>query len=178
MAFHFWDTSAVVRDLSIENVSESDAVKYAVATGLSWSLAHYIALWIGVDRSWALVYEFLVVLVVTAFGTYECYRANGGPDGKNFLRNFFCIAWPVGFKLFLLGWVIGIQMYYGFPTWVGTTFRDPAFAYTALSLFLSASLAVAYYWRISVHLTRLQTQIRSNSPFESQRSTSVVQLEK
>ena len=166
MAFRFWNTAAIVRDLSVEQVSEADAVKYAVATGLSWTLANYYSAWVGGYRGWILVYELITVLGVTTLGTYECFRANGGVEGKNFLRNFACVGWPIGFKLLLLGVVIGIAMYYGFPLWVGATFRDPAFVYMVISFFVSVFLAVAFYWRISVHLATLRTKTRSNLSME------------
>lgn len=166
MAFHFWNTAAVVSDLAQGRITEADTAKYAVASGVLLSWIVYCATWIGGFRSWALIFEFCVVIAITAFGTYECFKANGGASGSHFLRNFWCVGWPVNLKVTLLGVAIGNAMYFGFPVWVGATFRNPAFVYTVVGFFVTTSLAMAFYWRVAVHLAALAVQTRSNSALD------------
>ena len=151
MAFHSWDTKALVEDLAYERISESDSLKYEMGQASLLVFMNYWALWISVGRSWTLVFEFLVIIVVTVFGTLECFKANGGATGANFLRNFVCVSWPVNVKLTLLGLLFTTGLYYSFPR-VALGFRDPGFVYTGITYAYVVLLAMAFFWRCSLHL--------------------------
>jgi hypothetical protein len=166
MAFYSWNTSTLVQDLAHERVTELDALKYALGNGLLVVWAVYWAAWFGGYPSWASILEFAVAVVITVFGTTECYSANGGGAGKSFLRNFACIGWPVNLKLTVLWTVLSAAMYFGFPLWVGATFKDPAFVYSVLIFCISASITFAFYWRVASLLSKVKAVAQRDSENE------------
>ena len=163
MAFHSWDTKALVQDLAYERISEADSLKYEMGLALLMVFMTYWGLWMAGGRTWALIFEFLVIMVVTIFGTFECFKANGGATGANFIRNFVCVSWPVNVKLSLLGFLFTVALYYGFPR-VAVGFRDPGFVYTGIIYAYVVLLAMAFFWRCSLHL-RAVAKIRGSGRF-------------
>src|SRR5262245_33223807 len=102
MAIRWWYTDRLVEDLAADHVSQRDAATYALLGVVLNYFTVYGSAWNGGNRSWLLVFEFVVVTVIALFGVLECFKANGGMGGRDFLVRYFCIGVPVGIKLALL----------------------------------------------------------------------------
>ncbi|MDT3737719.1 MAG: hypothetical protein ROZ00_15930 [Denitratisoma sp.] len=167
MAIHFWNTDKLIKRLADDNVSEIETMRYAMIGAGLYSFAIYYALLAGTYRSWLLLYEFICVLLISVIGVAECFKANGGPLGRDFLKRFTVISIPVGIKLFLAGLFFGIVGYFGFSYVVTPqSFRNPAFVFELYSFAFAALFMFVYYWRIATHLSRLQLQQSSNTALQ------------
>src|SRR5258705_4276 len=90
MAIHWWHMDKLVKELSEGRVSEDQSLKYALISAALYCEGTYYATWFGGYRSWVLLWEFLVVVVISLIGVHECFKANGGATGSHFLKRFFC----------------------------------------------------------------------------------------
>ena len=156
MTFHWWNTEKLVAELAEGRVSEKQSAQYAMLGAVLYYQGIYTATWFGGYRSWLLIYEFFVVSTIALVGISECLKANGGNDGRDFLKRYALISVPVGLKLALAGIVVSRVIYYGFPYVVTpVTFRDPVFVYQLIWFISSAAIAATYFWRIKIRLTQL-----------------------
>ena len=163
MTIHWWNSDKAVERLAHGLVSEDESVYYAMISAFLYTQATYFATWFGGYRSWLLIYEFLVVTAIALVGVRECFKANGGPQGVDFLKRFSVISVPVGIKVVLAGTVLGQVFYFGFYYVVTpTTFRNPAFVYQLFSFAFAGAFMFIFYWRVATHLSRLLHKERSN----------------
>jgi len=164
MTIHWWDTEKLIAQLAEGSVSENEAMRYAMIGAVMYTQAIYYTIWLGGDRSWLLVYEFVVVAIISLVGVSECFKANGGARGADFLKRLLVIGVPVGIKFALASTVLGQIAYFGFPYVVTpASFRDPAYVYQLYSFAFAAAFMSIYYWRIATHLARLLHRQRSNT---------------
>jgi hypothetical protein len=117
----------------------------------------YWSLWFGAYRDWAFFLELAVVLVVNLVGVHECFKANGGREGRLFITRLSALAVPIGLKLAIVGIVLGQAIYYGAPYVLAGTFRDPALVYRYLSFLMPVVFTFIYYWRIAYHIAHVRT---------------------
>lgn len=133
------------------------------ASAIQYQLALYVTAWFGNWRGWQLLAECLVVLVIAIVGVHECYKANGGPQGRQFLARYCAIGVPVAIKLSLLSLGVGLAFTYGGGYVIDrSTFRDPGFVYEVLAFVLATSFVFAFYWRVAFHLAQVVRRERSN----------------
>ncbi len=99
---YFWNTGALASELQKETVTESEQVKYLVATILLYEILPFLTSWIPntVD-----IWSFLdgaVSVSIMVIGALVCAKANRQGDNKNFLTRFICLSWPLGIRFVVL----------------------------------------------------------------------------
>jgi len=167
MTIHWWNTDKLVERLVTDSLSESESLRYAMVAAALYTQAMYWATWFGGYQSWLLLYEFAAVTAVALIGVSECFKANDGSLGSDFLKRLAVLGVPVGIKVMLASIVLGQVLYFGFPYVVTpTTFRDPVFVYQLASFVFGMAFMAAFYWRIAFHLRRIVRMKRSNLAFK------------
>lgn len=152
---HLWNTSRLTDELRDKSISETDSVKYMLVGSGLYAFTVYSAGWFGGDRHWSVLLESMLVAVVALWGTYACFRANGGVTGEDFVRRFATLSVPVGLKLAALSIVAALTMYFGAPLVLSQApFGDPELAYRLLWLVVNLGLTYAFYWRLVYHIAR------------------------
>ena len=157
MTIHWWATNEAVERLAEGRISERDSMGYAIVSAILYSQGtYYVAGFGGSDRSWLLLYEFILVTTIALVGVNECFKANGGGRGKDFLKRLSVISVPLGIRIALAGTIIGQIAYFGFPHLVTKeTFRDPYHVYQLFCFASSAAFMSIFYWRLTIHFSRL-----------------------
>ena len=159
MTFHYWRTDLLVEDLARNQLPESSAVKYMFLSAVLYTQAIYVALWFGAYRDWAFFFEVALVLTVSLVGVHECFKANGGNEGTQFITRLGALAAPIGLKFAIVSVVIGQGFYYASPFLLGGgTFRDPEAIYRYVSFLMPVAFTFFYYWRIAHHLKVLRSK--------------------
>ena len=157
MTLHLWRTELLDRDLAADRVSEHDAMQYMLVGAFLYVQANYSALWFGAYRDWVFFLELVVALAVSLIGVNECFKANGGREGRQFITRFCALAVPVGVKVALLGVVLGQGFYYASPYLLERGgFRDPELVYRYVALVMPISFTFLYYWRLAYHLGKVR----------------------
>lgn len=168
MTTHWWNTEKLVQRLAQHGVSEAESLRYAMINAVLFTQATYYATWGGGYRGWMLLYEFVVVTIISLVGLSECYKANGGPQGADFLKRLSVISVPIGIKVALGAVLLGWAGYWGFGYVVTpATFRNPAFVWELYSFVFAAFFMFVFYWRIAVHLAAVVRIQRSNPPLNT-----------
>lgn len=165
MALHLWRTDLLARDLVNGSMSQSDAARYMMVGAVLYVQANYLSMWFGGYRDLTLLFEFIVVVVISLVGVHECFKANGADNGRDFLHRYCALAVPVGVKTTVASIVLGQVLYRAFPHVVTEeSFRDPMFVYRLLSFVFVIAFAVVYFWRIAHHLGRIRaTEIKRDT---------------
>lgn len=165
MTIRLWNTKRLVDELVHDQVKERDAFAYFVANSVLWTLMSYYASLMGARLGWMFLYEVAVVLVITVFGLYLCYGANGGASGHQFVLRATCLSFPIGLKVniasILLGWV---DYFYFYRIVDPITFHDPTRIYILTTFLWAAAFAALFYWRLWHHLVLIQRQQVTNLP--------------
>jgi len=156
MSFHLWRTDRLARDLAANRVPEHFAVRYMMLGAVLSIEANYAALWYGTYRDWVFFLELLVVLTVSLIGVNECYRANGGTQGTQFITRLCALAVPIGLKITVVGTVLGYGFYYVAPYILAGAFRDPQLVYRYVWFLMPVTLTFVYYWRIAHHISTVR----------------------
>lgn len=153
MRIHWWRTEALVQELGDGQVGERESLVYAMLSALLYFQAVYYAIWFGGTQSAMVIAEFLAVTLIAFAGLYECFKANGGAAGHEYLKRLYCLGVPVGIKVSLATVALGQAIAFGFAHVVRPQdLRDPAFAYQLLSFFFAGAFTVLYYWRVARHM--------------------------
>ena len=123
----------------------------------------YLAAWYGNWRGWQLLAELGVVLVISVVGVRECFKANGGLQGRHFILRYCALGVPIALKLAIASILLGLALSY----WSGsvintTTFRDPIFVHQFLAFVLALLFTFIFYWRVAYQLARVVERERSN----------------
>lgn len=159
MTFHFWRTDLLADDLATNRLTEGSAVKYMLLGSALYTQSIYFALWFGAHRDWMFFFEVGLVLVISLIGINECFRANGGNEGSQFITRLSTLAVPIGLKLAIAGLVISQGFYYAAPYVLsGGAFRDPQMIYRYVSFLMPVAFTFVYYWRIAYHLNVVRTK--------------------
>jgi hypothetical protein len=100
-------------------------------------------------------------VAVTIIGLLACYQANSRGDGKDLVARFICMSWPVGLKIlvcwFVLGLVCSLILCFAMPM----DMIVPISTYTApLADLISVGASVAYFvlirkWLIQISSTEI-----------------------
>jgi hypothetical protein len=101
-------------------------------------------------RSWLLLYEFIVVTIISVVGLAECFKAMAV---RTVLipQRLSVIGVPIGIKVALAAIVLGQASYVGFGYIVTpTTVRNPTFVYELYSFAFAAAFMFVFYWRIAL----------------------------
>lgn len=156
MAIHWWNTDKLVERLGTDGLSESESMRYAMVTAFLYTHATYWSIWFGGDRSGLLFYEFVAVTAIALIGIRECFKANEGSSGSDFLKRVTVLGVPIGVKVMLASFVLGQALYFGFLyVTMPAPFRDSALFYQLVPLAVSMMFTAVFYWRIAFHLRRV-----------------------
>jgi hypothetical protein len=156
MAVHWWRTDALVRELAEGRVGEHESLVYAMLTALLYFQAVYYGMWFGGTQSGMVIAEFAAVTLIAFAGLYECFKANGGAAGAEYLKRLYCLGVPVGIKVTLATVILGQAIAFSFGRLVGPQdFRDPYLVYQLLSLFFAGTFTIVFYWRVAHHMARV-----------------------
>jgi hypothetical protein len=163
MIIHWWNTDKLVERLAEKRVSEHESVRYARIAAVQYTLATYLATWFGGYQSWLLIYEFVIVTAIALVGVNECFKANGGLYGIDFLKRMAVISVPVGIKVMLGSIILGQFTNFVFPYFVtAESFKNPSYVYQLFSFTFTAAFMAVFYWRLTTHFSRLSAHITRN----------------
>jgi hypothetical protein len=159
MTLHLWRTDLLAQDLVTNRLPERSAAHYLMASAALYVQSNYSALWFGAYRDWAFFLELVVVLAVSLIGVNECYKANGGSDGTQFITRYCALSVPIGIKIAVLGIVLGQGFYYASPFLLGGgIFSQPQLVYRYVSFIMPIAFTFLYFWRIASHLGNMQAR--------------------
>ena len=144
---NLWKIRPLAKQLSANQVSEILGMRYFSASSLPVLFATYYSLWWGVLRDWLFYFEFVVLSVITVFGCYKAFEANGGREGDSFVLKAVCLSVPIGIRVNVISIAFGLSLYFSFGNIISfTSFGDPYGAYTIMGYTGFVGFSIYFWW--------------------------------
>lgn len=164
---YFWKVERLKSELRSARLSELESLKYVLATSVSLSLLIELATWESIEKSATYTVGVAASLVISLFGTYAAYAANGGASGVDFLGRFLALGWVVGIRVMTAMFGVMVAMF-GVIIAVATArgVADPASLDADGPLFpgeevLYVLFVGVIYWRVAAHMRSLRAEPQS-----------------
>jgi hypothetical protein len=149
---YFWNTAALAKKLRLRSLSQSEKMKYFVASSACYVLFFEINGYLNESPDFWPILRSAVTVMTTIIGIIFCYRANSEGDGQEFIDRFICLSWPIAIKV-----VVGMSLAYiaylggGTAIW-GDRFERFNESTTYVDMAFSLFFEVVFYWRVAYHL--------------------------
>jgi hypothetical protein len=130
-------------------------VKYLTAILVAWTATSFVPV---ADEEFRTADGILLVLIVlvTVFGLWAAYRANGGQQGTDLAGRFLAIGWVVGIRLMALMLTL---LAFAFVLVMVLAFREQELSDRSIEMggWVTALLAeMLFYWRLTHHLASVR----------------------
>lgn len=115
---HFLNVNKVVKDLRYGALDEKESSKYLIGTLIIEATSIFGG---NQANDVALRYKvlsFLLSATIIIFGIRMCYRANKESGDKDFLKRYFCLAFPIGLWISLFVLILTVAL--GFIAYFAT----------------------------------------------------------
>ena len=144
---NFWKIKPLSKQLGANQVSEVLGMQYFLASSLLILFSTYYSLWWGVTRDWLFYFELVVLSVITIFGCYKAFEANGGKEGDAFVLKAVCLSVPIGVRVNVISIIFGLGLYFSFGNIISyTSFGDPYRAYTMIGYSGFVGFSIYFWW--------------------------------
>ena len=101
--------------LANDQVSHREIAYLILANLLLTAIFYYGGFtWSNDAFTWLTLYEFIVFIVVLAYGMTRCFVASGGNSNRNFAAEFSCLSFPIWFWTLTTVWGIYWAVKLGF----------------------------------------------------------------
>lgn len=156
MTVHVLSTRAVVAELRRGPIDANLAFRYlAMWLVLTAALTYYDAFLIGPPDSLSIVQAVAGVLI-TIYGLFQCYVANGGADGKDLLGRFVALSLPITVKLQIAYEAIYWFSYLMYPRiTVSLSEADYELIWRRASVVLATVYLIIWYSRLRTWILRV-----------------------
>jgi hypothetical protein len=149
---YFWNTIALARELRSKSLSQSERMKYYLASSTMYAFIYEIGGYFNPSPSLISIVQSITTVVATVIGITLCYRVNARGDGQEFIDRFVCLSWPIFIRIFA-----GFSLFYLIYLLSGTIIGGDRFekfneSTTYVDMLLSLFLEVVFYWRVAYHL--------------------------
>lgn len=151
---HILNTGRLVSDLAKGNISESKSAEYYLANAVLGTLwAQYLHYFNEPTRDGWFFVQCAATLIVVVLGVASAYRANGGPDGRDFLLRTACLSVPIALKVNALsaGLVWLCDAYY-FRVFDELTVRSAHGLFDLMVFMWGPGFTALFFWRLSARL--------------------------
>jgi len=154
---YLWNTGALITELASEKMPEREKVKYLLAGTVIFLATGYFTVFPPPVLNTLYFVEFALALGVTIFGITQCFRNNGGAEGRFLLERFACLTVPISIKCYLVFWVPYIAFFrFTDPQEMGLS-QDTSYLVMDLMDFGTAlGWLVLYYFLMSVSFAKLR----------------------
>lgn len=103
MIRHFFRPYALADDIAHNKFTRLHEFAYLLLYLLMQNIVYRYGVWVGspIDSIW--YSEAVLEMGILLIGLYCCWRANGGPSGRDFILRLICLAVPAGIIVNIVG---------------------------------------------------------------------------
>ena len=134
-------------------MSQKEEFKYMLLFTMAMALASDPALYIGSSYNYYDTIGSILMLVISIFGVYYCYKINSSGDNKDFIVRVMCIGLPVMIRVLVVMipvFIVGgaLESVFLYPESLDEeTFESTPMQVVSMSIFIAA-----YYWYLSTKI--------------------------
>jgi len=150
---YLWKVDSLVEDFKSGNVSQKEELKYMLLFTIAITLASDPALYVGSSYNYYDTLSSALVLGISIFGVYYCYKLNSSGDDRDFIVRVMCIGLPVMVRILVVMlpvFIIGVilEAIFLYPkSLYEETYENTPIQVTLISVFITA-----YYWYLSTKI--------------------------
>lgn len=156
---YLWKVDSLVEDFRSEKVTQEEEFKYMLVFTIAVAFASDPALYAGSSYNQYDAMVSVIVLGISIFGVYYCYKINSGGDNKDFIVRMMCIGLPVMvrvlvimFPAYLAGAILEAVFLYPEPV-------DETLESTPVHVALVAVVTATYYGYLSVKIRAVSKEV-------------------
>ena len=144
---HLWNIRALAEELGANHISEVAGMRYFLVSSLLILVTTYYSMWWGAARDLLFYFEVLVLSVITIFGCFKAFEANGGNEGESFVLKAVCLSVPAGFRVTVFSTLFGIGLVASYGSLIShTAFSDPQRAFNLIRDTGFVGFHIYFWW--------------------------------
>ncbi|MCK5355604.1 MAG: hypothetical protein KAJ63_10835 [Methyloprofundus sp.] len=156
---YLWKIDSLVEDFRSGNVSQKEEFKYMLLFTIAMALGSDPALYIGTSYNYYDTLSSALILGISVFGIYYCYKLNSRGDDKDFIVRVMCLGLPVMIRLLavmipvvIIGVVLETVVLYP------ESLNEEAFENTPIQVASTSVFIAAYYWYLSIKIKAVSSK--------------------
>ena len=150
---YYWNTKELADQIKEGSISEKEKKNYFIVMSIIVTLSGYSVIGSEITNSMAIFVMILLEILITIFGINITFNTNQGNEGSDYIARVTMLSLPIGIKLFVFGVIIGVCVL--IATGASANY-EVNFDQWPMVL-LSAVFGLIFFWRINVHLRRMNT---------------------
>ena len=144
---HLWNIRALAEELGANRISEVTGMRYFLVSSLLVLVTTYYSMWWGAARDLLFYFEVLVLSVITVFGCFKAFEANGGNEGESFVLRAVCLSVPAGIRVTVFSILFGIGLIASYGSLISyTAFSDPQRAFNLIRYAGFVGFNIYFWW--------------------------------
>jgi uncharacterized membrane protein len=144
---YLWKIDSLVNDFKEDKVTQKEEFKYVLLYGVIFTFLTDKFLYIDNIYNIYDTIDSITMLIIIIIGTYYCYLVNSKGDNKNFMVRYVSMGIPVGIRIMLIAFPLGIIDALLFMT--PEELESDSYQTTKSVVILSSLVAIAYYWYLA-----------------------------
>ena len=148
---YIWNTKALAHELAAETLTQKQYKNYYLATALFISFIYYYGIYSPYNNPWVVLAEGILTLSIMLVGINSAYAANGGEQGKLFIKRITALSFPILVQTSLAGIVFAVLLgglYTFFPDWLDLWYEWCVCAFTLI-------VQILFFTRLSFYMKRV-----------------------
>ncbi|RLA75284.1 MAG: hypothetical protein DRG11_01915 [Epsilonproteobacteria bacterium] len=163
---YLWKIDKLVDDFRQKKVSQKEQFKYLLLFTIFTLLCSDPFLYVGLPYNNYDTLQSILILAMSVFGVYYCYKINSQGDNKEFMIRFICLGLPAVIRIlamflpFFVGAIIIEDLFLLSPEALVSGATETTLIQVAtISLFV-----FVYYWYLSKKITIVSRCAAPNKP--------------
>ena len=154
---YIWNTKALAHELANETLTQKHYKNYYLATAVFISVIYYYGIYSPYFNEWVILTESICTLLIMIWGVNSAYQANGGDEGKVFIKRITALSFPILVQTSVAGFVFAIVLgsaYQFFPeavVWLDAWYEWCVCLFTLILQVLFFTRLISYIKRIVQH---------------------------
>jgi len=156
---YLWKVDSLVEDFKSGKVSQKEEFKYMLLFTITIILASDPALYIGSAYNSYDTLSSVLMLGISIFGVYYCYKLNSSGDDKDFIVRITCIGLPVMVRV--LAVIIPVSIIGGILESIflyPESLDEETFGSTPTQVVSISVFIAAYYWYLSIKIKTVSSK--------------------
>ncbi|MCF6226724.1 MAG: hypothetical protein L3J22_10560 [Xanthomonadales bacterium] len=150
---YLWKVDLLVEDFKSGKVSQKEEFKYMLLFTIAMAFASDPVMYIGSSYNYYDTIGSALMLGISIFGVYYCYKINSSGDNRDFIARIMCIGLPVMIRVLAVMFpilIVGMTLETAFlyPESLGEEIVES----TPIQVVIISVFVAAYYWYLSIKI--------------------------
>ena len=150
---YYWNTKELADQIKEGSVSEKEKKNYFIVISIIVTLSAYSVIGSEITNPMGIFVMIVLDILITIFGINITFNTNQGNEGSDYIARVTMLSLPILIKLCVFGVIIIVCVLIA----AGASEKAEVNLDQWPMVLLSAVFGLIYFWRINVHLRRMNT---------------------